>query len=164
MSDSFILIFWVEGHASGRYRVLAVATGAGGHTFGAIEDALASGQARSHAIGVSDSFSFVPLVFLSGAMKCDAPHDSFRSTNRQRLFLFFWLAGYSGFRRSRPCPRYSRRQQFFWLLGLLCLAIATQLTFCHHISPVYSVAEAAACHYSGLIWEHCRDIFCGRQN
>ena len=47
MSDPFILIFWVEGHASGRYRVLAVATGAGGHTFGAIEDALAPGQARS---------------------------------------------------------------------------------------------------------------------
>lgn len=47
MSDSFILIFWVEGQVSGRYRVLAVATGAGGHTFGAIEDALASGQARS---------------------------------------------------------------------------------------------------------------------
>lgn len=43
------------------------------------------------AIGMSDTFAFVPLILLSGAMKRDSSHDSARST-QWKLAISFFLA------------------------------------------------------------------------
>lgn len=48
--------------------------------------------------GMSDTFTFVPLIFLSGAMKRGAPRDSAGSTHRKPVissFLACWLQWFS---------------------------------------------------------------------
>lgn len=143
MSDSFILIFWVEGQASGRYRVPCCRNrrrrphvwGDRGRTrirSGTItfRCAVRSAIIRSSdkffrnacvplmpVIGVSDSFSFVPLVFLSGAMKCDAPHDSSGVQTGSGYFFFSGLLVTVVFGGVGHAPATAGDNNFFGCLG-----------------------------------------------